>query len=69
MPGAVLAQEAPRFMQRLAYTFTADLFARHSEANSYSNALDWIGRPGDLADDAADADAADAAGARLDLQR
>jgi hypothetical protein len=43
IPGAVLAQEAPRFMQRLAYAFTADLFARHSEANSYSNTLDWVG--------------------------
>lgn len=42
-PGAALTSQAPRFIERLAYTFTADLFARHSEANSYSNALAWTG--------------------------
>ena len=41
IPGAVLVSVAPRFLQRVAYNFTADLFARHSEANSYSNTLDW----------------------------
>ena len=40
-PGALLTQQAPRILQRLAYTFTADLFARHSEANSYSDRLAW----------------------------
>ena len=43
VPGAVLSQEAPRLQQRLAYAFTADLFARHFEASSYSNRLDWLG--------------------------
>ncbi|MCU1279250.1 MAG: hypothetical protein JWM53_2796 [bacterium] len=42
IPGAVLSQAAPRLTERLAYVFTADLFARHSEANSYSNQLDWL---------------------------
>ncbi|HEY2743302.1 MAG TPA: hypothetical protein VGL86_01710 [Polyangia bacterium] len=43
IPGVVIASLAPRFMERLVYTFTADLFARHSEADSYSNMLDWAG--------------------------
>jgi hypothetical protein len=43
MPGAIVASAAPRFIQRLQYRFTADLFALHSEANSYSNTLDWAG--------------------------
>lgn len=43
MPGAVLTSASPRLLQRLAYSFTADLFVRHTEANSYSNALDWAG--------------------------
>ena len=43
IPGLVVASVAPRFMERLVYTFTADLFARHTEANSYSNTVDWIG--------------------------
>jgi hypothetical protein len=42
-PGAALASAGPRLLQRLAYTFTADLFVRHSEANSFSNTLDWNG--------------------------
>lgn len=41
MPGAAVTSASPRFLQRLAYTFTADLFVTHSEANSYSNALEW----------------------------
>jgi hypothetical protein len=40
-PGAVVASGSPRFLQRLQYTFTADLFVTHTEANSYSNALEW----------------------------
>lgn len=40
-PGALLTQQTPRIIERLAYTFTADLFARHSEADSFSNALGW----------------------------
>lgn len=43
VPGAVFSSAAPRFMQRLAYTFTADLFVHHTEANSYSNSLEWAG--------------------------
>ena len=42
-PGAVLTSISPRLLQRLAYTFTADLFVHHSEANSYSNSLEWAG--------------------------
>ena len=42
-PGAVLTVATPRLLQRLAYTFTADLFVRHTEANSYSNMLEWAG--------------------------
>ena len=42
-PGAVLTSASPRLLQRLAYTFTADLFVHHSEANSYSNSLEWAG--------------------------
>jgi hypothetical protein len=40
-PGAVVSSASPRFIQRLAYTFTADLFVTHSEADSYSNSLEW----------------------------
>jgi len=43
VPGAVLSSASPRFLQRLAYTFTADLFVHHTEANSYSNTLEWAG--------------------------
>ncbi|HEX3867266.1 MAG TPA: hypothetical protein VHV78_10950 [Gemmatimonadaceae bacterium] len=42
IPGAVLTSVAPRLLERLAYTFTADLFARHTEANTYSNRLEWL---------------------------
>lgn len=42
-PGAALASATPRLLQRLAYTFSADLFFRHSEANSFTNTLDWSG--------------------------
>src|SRR4051812_17265024 len=41
VPGGVLSSASPRFLQRLAYTFTADLFVHHTEANSYSNTLEW----------------------------
>jgi len=41
-PGALMTQAAPRILERLGYVFTADLFARHSEANSYTNALTWF---------------------------
>ncbi|HEX8950438.1 MAG TPA: hypothetical protein VF945_01265 [Polyangia bacterium] len=43
VPGAVLSSASPRLLQRLAYNFTADLFVHHSEANSYSNSLEWAG--------------------------
>lgn len=42
-PGAALTSAAPRVIQRLGYTFSADLFVTHSEGNSYSNTLDWSG--------------------------
>ena len=43
VPGAVLTSASPRLLQRLAYNFTADLFVTHTEANSYSNSLEWAG--------------------------
>ncbi len=43
VPGVVLSSATPRFIERAAYSFTADLFATHSEANSYSNTIDWAG--------------------------
>lgn len=43
VPGAVLSSASPRLLQRLAYNFTADLFVDHTEANSYSNSLEWAG--------------------------
>ncbi len=43
VPGVVLSSATPRLLQRLAYNFTADLFVHHSEANSYSNSLEWAG--------------------------
>jgi hypothetical protein len=42
-PGAILTSSAPRFVSRLEYNFQADLFAHHSEGNSYSNTLGWQG--------------------------
>jgi hypothetical protein len=43
VPRLALTSAAPRFMQKLQYSFTADLFAFHSEADSYSNTLEWNG--------------------------
>jgi len=43
VPGAILSSASPRLLQRLAYNFTADLFVSHTEANSYSNSLEWAG--------------------------
>ena len=43
IPGVVLSSASPRFLQRLGYNFTADLFVHHTEANSYSNTLEWAG--------------------------
>ncbi len=40
-PGAVVSSAAPRFIQRLAYTLTADIFVTHASANAYANTLDW----------------------------
>jgi hypothetical protein len=40
-PKIILSAATPKLLQRLSYTFTTDLFVRHSEANSYSNLLDW----------------------------
>jgi hypothetical protein len=42
-PGLILSSGAPRFVSRLEYFFQADLFARESEANSYSNTINWQG--------------------------
>ncbi|MGZ3441244.1 MAG: hypothetical protein ACXVDD_17110, partial [Polyangia bacterium] len=43
VPGVVLSSTGPRILQRLAYTFAVDLYARHSEADSFTNTLDWVG--------------------------
>jgi hypothetical protein len=40
-PGVILSSGAPRFVSRAEYFFQADLFARESEGNSYSNTLSW----------------------------
>lgn len=40
-PGAALSSATPRLLQRLAYSFSADLFVHHSEANSFTNTLEW----------------------------
>jgi hypothetical protein len=40
-PRVALSSASPRFLERLSYNFTADLFATHTEANSYSNTLEW----------------------------
>ncbi len=40
-PGIVFSQESRRLLQVATYTFSANLFASHSEANSYSNQLGW----------------------------
>jgi hypothetical protein len=42
-PSLVFTAGSPRFITRLAYTFDANLYATHSEADSYSNRLDWTG--------------------------
>lgn len=42
-PGAALTTGSPRFIQRLSYTFTADLFTTHPDGDSYSNSLNWAG--------------------------
>ena len=42
-PGLIFSSGTARAIQRLAYFFTADLFATHSEANSYNHRLEWAG--------------------------
>ena len=42
-PGVVLTSAAPRLLQSVTYNFAATLYARHSEANSYTNTLGWVG--------------------------
>src|SRR5262245_16180038 len=42
-PSLVLTAGTPRALNRLAYAFSANLFLEHSNANSYSHALDWAG--------------------------
>jgi hypothetical protein len=42
-PGLVLATEQQNFLQRLTYTYTADLFFGASSANTYANRLEWNG--------------------------
>ena len=68
IPGAVLAQEAPRLHAAAGLRLHRRPVRAPLEANSYSNTLDWVGTIADLVDDEADADAAVAAGAHLDLQ-
>ncbi|AKT37773.1 hypothetical protein [Chondromyces crocatus] len=43
-PGLVARYDTPRTSQTLRYTFIANLFFRHSEANSYTNTLTYAGR-------------------------
>ncbi len=40
-PGVLFTSESRRMIQVASYTFTANLFVTHSEANSYSNELAW----------------------------
>jgi hypothetical protein len=40
-PSLIFTAGVPRFVSRLAYIFTADLFATHSSANSYNHRVDW----------------------------
>ena len=42
-PGFLLTSSTSRAVTRLEYFFQADLFATHSEGNSYSNTLSWNG--------------------------
>jgi hypothetical protein len=42
-PGIIYTNAAPRALQQLGDTFSADLFALHSNGNSYSNRLYWTG--------------------------
>ena len=43
MPRVTLTTESPRFIERLAYNFTANLFVTHFDASSYASSLDWTG--------------------------
>lgn len=40
-PSLILSHASGRQLQRISYTFDATLFATHSEANSYSQRIDW----------------------------
>jgi len=40
-PALVLTAGIPRFVTRLAYIFTADIYATHLDAFSYNNRLEW----------------------------
>lgn len=40
-PGVLFTSETRRMIQVASYTFTANLFVSHTEANSYSNDLAW----------------------------
>jgi hypothetical protein len=42
-PGVLLATGSSRAVQTLGYTLTGTLFAKHSEADSYSQRLEWNG--------------------------
>ncbi len=42
-PSLIFTANHPRVITRLAYTFDANLYFSHSEADSYSNRLDWTG--------------------------
>src|SRR6476620_6927861 len=42
-PSLIFVQGAPRLVNRLQYTFDATLFATQTDADSYSQRIDWAG--------------------------
>lgn len=42
-PGLILSGGTPRAVQQLYYTFGGVLYGRHSEADTYTNTLSWMG--------------------------
>lgn len=40
-PGVALTTASPRFISRVAYTLTGDIFVLHGEGDAYTNTLDW----------------------------
>jgi hypothetical protein len=43
-PGVIFTSALPRAVQRLAYTFSTQLYVNHSELDAISNRLDWTGQ-------------------------